>query len=517
MINHFKKLKTEKLKTLSVLGIFIFAFIINQISGNRGLFPLDSASHFDNGYRILSGQHPVKDYWIISGFIIDYLQSFLFLLFGTNWQVYVAHASLFNGLLAVLVLFFFHKIGLSFFHAIITSVSFSVLAYTISGTPFVDQHSSFFSLAAIIFLILGIKFVKKNYFILVSIFLFLAVLSKPVPAFYFFIFIFLTIILHVFKNKRKIDFLYFVYGIVFSLSMFFLLIFINKINLNDFYLQNFLYPQSIGVERLDKLLSQSFWRIISQYKFIFFLNLILIYLFYINYKKIKKNSTEILIVIFTSQIFIFHQILTKNQIFINFIIPFLIGYILSIKENKRYLNYFLIFLMIFLTFKYHLRFNHDRKFHELNYVSFNKALSADKIHKSLRGLNWITPQYKDNPDLEIKDIIDIKNKLINEKEFILLTNYSFYSVILEKNTFSPSRWYTFDGTDYPRGKNIYKKEYKKLLLKLIKENNIKKIFLIDPITEKEIYSYLNKNCFLEKSSFKRLKELIVLNCSEKNY
>ena len=94
-----------------MLGLFIFAFIINQISGNRGLFPLDSASHFDNGYRILFGQHPVKDYWIISGFIIDYLQSFLFLLFGTNWQVYVAHASLFNGLLAVLVLFFFHKIG----------------------------------------------------------------------------------------------------------------------------------------------------------------------------------------------------------------------------------------------------------------------------------------------------------------------------------------------------------------------------------------------------------------------
>ena len=507
----------KSLKIPFVFALFLFAFLINQYFGNKGIFPHDSSSHFDNGYRILSGQHPVKDYWVISGFIIDYLQSFLFLLFGTNWQVYVAHASLFNGLLSVLVLFFFHKIGVSFFHAIITSVSFSVLAYTVSGTPFVDQHSSFFSLAAIIFLILGIKFAKNNYFLLVSIFLFLAVLSKPVPAFYFFIFVFLTIIFHVFKNKRKIDFLYFVYGIVFSLFLFFILIFINKINLNDFFIQNFLYPQSIGAERLDKLLNQSFWRILSQYKFIFLLNLILIYLFYTNYKKNKKNSTEIFIVIFTSQIFILHQTLTKNQIFINFIIPFLIGYILSIKENKKHLNYFLIFLMIFLTLKYHLRFNHDRKFHELNSVSFNKALSAEKIHKSLDGLNWITPQYKDNPDLEIKDIIDIKNKLINEKEFILLTNYNFYSVILEKNTFSPSRWYTFDGTDYPRGENIYKKEYKKLLLKLIKENNIKKIFLIDPITDKEIYSYLNKNCFLEKPSFKRLKELIVLNCSEKNY
>ncbi len=85
--------------------LFLIAAIINQYFGNRGLFPHDSASHFDAGYRILNGEHPIKDYWIISGFIVDYIQSLFFLALGTNWQTYVLHASVFNGILTVV---FFH-------------------------------------------------------------------------------------------------------------------------------------------------------------------------------------------------------------------------------------------------------------------------------------------------------------------------------------------------------------------------------------------------------------------------
>ena len=149
MINHFKKLKTEKLKTLSVLGIFIFAFIINQISGNRGLFPLDSASHFDNGFRILNGEHPVKVFWIISTYR-DYIQS-LFFSFGANWQIYVAHASLVNSLFSVF-LFFFQIISINFLFCNCLFI-FSILAihraHTFCRSPFF-----IFSLASIICLIL---------------------------------------------------------------------------------------------------------------------------------------------------------------------------------------------------------------------------------------------------------------------------------------------------------------------------------------------------------------------------
>ena len=41
-----------------ILILFLFSLLINQYYGNKGIFPLDSFSHFDTGYRILLGEHP---------------------------------------------------------------------------------------------------------------------------------------------------------------------------------------------------------------------------------------------------------------------------------------------------------------------------------------------------------------------------------------------------------------------------------------------------------------------------
>ena len=85
LIANFKSFNKEK-KIQFFLGVllFLFAIVINQYYGNKGLFPHDSASHFDAGKRILLGEHPIKDYWIISGFIIDYIQSFFFPFVGNK-------------------------------------------------------------------------------------------------------------------------------------------------------------------------------------------------------------------------------------------------------------------------------------------------------------------------------------------------------------------------------------------------------------------------------------------------
>ena len=50
-------------------------------------------------YRILEGDKPFEDYWLVSGLSIDYVQAFFFKIFGINFQSYVLQASLFNGLL----------------------------------------------------------------------------------------------------------------------------------------------------------------------------------------------------------------------------------------------------------------------------------------------------------------------------------------------------------------------------------------------------------------------------------
>ena len=69
-------------ENLFIVFLFLFSLLINQYYGNRGVFPLDSFSHFDAGHRILLGEYPFKDYWAVSGPAIDYLQAVFFYLLG---------------------------------------------------------------------------------------------------------------------------------------------------------------------------------------------------------------------------------------------------------------------------------------------------------------------------------------------------------------------------------------------------------------------------------------------------
>ena len=78
---------------------------------------------------------------------------------------------------------------------------------------------------------------------------------------------------------------------------------------------------------------------------------------------------------------------------------------------------------------------------------------------------------------------------------MLITNYSFFSGILQKKTYSPIRWVTGDGTDYPRIENRYFNIYKNLLVNSLKNNKIEVIYLIYPLQDSNIYNYINKNCF----------------------
>ena len=155
--------------------------------------------------------------------------------------------------------------------------------------------------------------------------------------------------------------------------------------------------------------------------------------------------------------FYFSSSFDEKSNFLNLFLPLQVGYILLFLQEKKNIKYILIFFLLVLTYKYHIRFNQERKFHELNYVNFDSAVPASKIDKKLTGLKWITPEYPDKPNFEIQKILNIKKILEKEENFILMSNYSFFSVILEKETNTPTRWFTFDGTDFPRGKNKFKK------------------------------------------------------------
>ena len=128
-----------------ILFLALFSLLINQYYGNRGIFPVDSFSHFDSGFRILLGEYPFKDFWVVSGPLVDYLQAIFFYCFGVNWQSYILHASLFNTILTVATFFILRNFNLNLYLSFLYALLFSILAYPSSGTPFVDHHAAFFS------------------------------------------------------------------------------------------------------------------------------------------------------------------------------------------------------------------------------------------------------------------------------------------------------------------------------------------------------------------------------------
>ncbi len=77
-------------KIFLIISLSIFSLLINQYYGNRGVYPLDSFIIFDAGFNVISGQHPFKDYWSITGPLLDYFQSFFFLFnFYHDFYIYI--------------------------------------------------------------------------------------------------------------------------------------------------------------------------------------------------------------------------------------------------------------------------------------------------------------------------------------------------------------------------------------------------------------------------------------------
>ena len=108
------------------------------------MFPQDSFLHFDSAFRILNGDDPFEDYWTVSAPFVDYLQAIFFFIFGINWQTYLFHASFLNCILAITTFYTLKVLNLNYYYCFLYAILFSMLAYTSSGTPFVDHHAIFF-------------------------------------------------------------------------------------------------------------------------------------------------------------------------------------------------------------------------------------------------------------------------------------------------------------------------------------------------------------------------------------
>ena len=205
-----------------------------------------------------------------------------------------------------------------------------------------------------------------------------------------------------------------------------------------------------------------------------FLVIPILFLFYLlfykkNFSKIKKSDLVICFAIVTlNLILIFHQLLTKNQNFIFFLIPINIGLIIYVgsKINFKYKNYLTIFFLIatvILTIKYNERFNFERKFHDLQNVNLDNFSQASDIDKTLYPLKWQSNIFFDSTE-EIKLI----NKLIgtinsSSKNILLISNYNFLDSITQKKLYLIVK--NYDNVTIPPQNNKYYPIFKSFLIK----------------------------------------------------
>lgn len=518
-----REILTHKEK-IFIIFLFLFSLLINQYYGNKGVFPIESFCHFDIGYRVLNGEIPFEDYWLVSGPLIDYVQAIFFYIFGLNWQSYVLHASIFNSILTVATFYLLKNLKLNVYFCFIYSLFFSLLAYPSIGTPYVDHHSAFFSLLGIYVLIMAIKSEKNLYWILLPIFLGFAFLSKQVPSSYVALSVMLILLIYSLANRK---FSWISYSFVSSILFIFIVLIFGKfegIRFSSFFDQYILFPLSVGDQRYENF-NFTFRGVVGHFKFIyiaifplFIINLLKIF-FSANYFK-KKDFYYFISIFLFSVSLVWHQLITINQTFIFFLIPILFAFSQIHLQSLHFKFHNLICLVLiavclFATIKYHIRFNENRKFQELVNVNFQLSVEATELDERFYGLKWITPQFKENPREEILLLKKIKLHLNKDnRNKMLMTNYSFFSTILNEKIISPNRWYNSCDCTYPLKGNVYSYKYKNLLINLIKKNNIEVIYLIKPIENLEIYQYLSKSCFKETRISEHLSSYELNDCSE---
>jgi hypothetical protein len=136
-------------------ALFATGVIVNLSFARLGVMLLDASIVFDGGWRILSGQVPWRDFAIPYGVVPSAIQALFFAAFGRTWFAYALHASIANGLFAVLVYGLLVVLrlprGLAFFYGLCSTWFF----YPMVGVPFMEQHSFLFTLAAITMAVSG--------------------------------------------------------------------------------------------------------------------------------------------------------------------------------------------------------------------------------------------------------------------------------------------------------------------------------------------------------------------------
>ena len=305
------------------------------------------------------------------------------------------------------------------------------------------------------------------------------------------------------------------------------ILYLSQITLSSIIEQYILFPLSLGETRTEWVFPLEFKRIVLRHKLGYIALIIPVYFLikncFKNYKNIYSNESLITFTLVgTLIIFVFHQLMTINGLFIFFIIPVFCGFSHTFINKKLKYRKYLISALVILSFAstihYQNKYISKRDTLLLRNVDLSRAIDASKIHNSLKGLKWITNIYPNNPELEISnlnEIIEIIKR--DDRKKMIVTDYQFITVILETKDYAASRfWWGHHG--YPDTKNEYFYLWKNFLVSKIKKNEIEVIYTIKPlIGEIDILkNILSQNCYSENNINKNLEVRTMNNCIDLN-
>lgn len=508
-----------------IIFLLLISFFINFYYAFIGVLPVDSFSTFNAGYDILNNSLPFRDFWSIKGPVLDIIQALYFKVFGISWISYAAHSSSFNSLFALSTFFVLKKFGLNNKYSFFYSSLASVLMYPTYGVPFTDHHVAIFSILSIYLTCVAIKNDNSIYWFFIPILLVLGFFTKQTPAAYFGILISLITLLYLFKNFNKNVLVYSISGLGFSLFIILFFIYIFRIPIKSFIVQYFLFPISLGETRLEWLFPLEFTRFFLRFKLLYIALLVPIVLLFNNFFKnfvsiLYKENLIFLLLLGTLLIFITHQLMTINGLFIFFLIPIFSGFshIYSNKfKNKKFLINFFVILSLVSTFYYHQKYISKRETLALKNIDLNKAIDSKKLDYRLKGLKWITYHYPENPNDEFKKLFEVIEIIKKDKKTkMIVTDYQFISVILDINDNSAARiWWRHH--IYPENNNKFFFEWKSFLLNKIYKQNINVIYTIYPLEgETNIFEGLIGNDCVKTTKLTEilLKQELIKSCKE---
>ena len=157
---------------------------------------------------------------------------------------------------------------------------------------------------------------------------------------------------------------------------------------------------------------------------------------------------------------------------------------------------------------------------DLQFVDLSKAIDASLIDVKLKNLKWITPfYYGKNPTKEINLIKSTINILKNDnREKMVITNYQFFSLILEQDLNIPNRWSLHHHNLYPFKNNKYFEYYKGFFNKKLKSSKVEVIYIVkshpkESIKIEHFEIYLDDICFKDSKISEILSSHEIVSCN----